>query len=187
MKKEVYIIYHLYQPGAFISGGFLLNPHTLTAESVLPDKHEKILASALKIYQEAKKGELKVEIENMLHEKGFACLYSLLLHAERSNKSKVFDKKCLRSKCCWYCRDLCEVCMRPNSFGCAIVEAETKSRYTFCRECWTDYQLSGDSSWPTVAAITDITPSSAEDIFPKHETLSAVTVTTDFSLPITSY
>lgn len=170
--SKPYVIYHRSdKQGVQVSTGFFISPETLTPTDFLPDNLEKSLTPMFK----KEPGELRTRIEEMLHQKGFENIYSLLLHSERDRSTKVFDMKCNPQRC-WYCRDRCELCMKQCVVGCEIVNHDSHFMYTFCYSCWKDIQMS-ESDEQSLQEIALLPLEGAEDpdplrgIFPCHKTL----------------
>lgn len=177
-NKDPYIIYHRYdKQGVQINSGFFISPETLSPTSFLPDDLDKCLTS----YFNAKEAdELGGEIKKMLQKSGFESIYSVLLHSER-NKNRVFDTNCQPRKC-WYCKDLCEVCMQECcTVGCEIVDHDSDSfiRHTFCKLCWKEYQISkvesaDEVSWPKLVPLIPQSEAGSDELFSSHRTILSV-------------
>ena len=172
-KYNPYIIYHRSnEQGVQINSGFFFSPDTLSPTTFLPDSLEKCLTS---YFNKEEAGKLGTKIQDMIQQRGFESIYSLLIHSE-SNSNTVLDMKCHPQRC-WYCRDLCEFCMQLCVVGCEIVDHTPHNHrmYTFCSPCWRDLQMlksESDENWPKM----DFLPldQGDEKLFPSYSTLLTV-------------
>ena len=183
--SKPYIIQHSSDKQGFqVSTGFFISPETLTATDFLPDNLEKSLTPmGVGLFSKEGPDKLRARIEEMLCRKGFANMYSLLLHSERDRNNKVFDMKCSPRRC-WYCRDLCELCMKQCVVGCEMIDHHNHFMYTFCNTCWEDIQMSklDEQSLPEITMLPfeeteDL--NSARSIFPYHKTLLSFQFSSD--------
>ena len=181
--SKPYIIQHNSDKQGFqVSTGFFISPDTLTATDFLPDNLEKSLTPmGIELFSKEEPDKLRARIEEMLRQKGFANIYSLLLHSER-DRNKVFDMKCSPQRC-WYCRDLCELCMKQCVVGCEIINHHNHFVYTFCKICWEGIQMSklDDQSLPeiTMLPLEEADVNSVRGIFLYHKTLLSFQVSAD--------
>ena len=169
--NKPYVIYHSFDDkGIEISGGFFFSLTTLKRTDLLPDNLMRSLASKV-VKVEVR--ELKKKLQKMLHLKGLNNIYSLLLHSERTGEPAALDIKC-NPKRCWYCKDLCELCMRPCCVGCEAIDGSTNVMYRFCAMCWQEGKYK-ESTWPSCSALQiENTNSDKAKCFPDHKTLLSV-------------
>ena len=173
-QSNPYIILHRYDKyGDQVNCGFFMSPETLMATEFLPDNLKKSLTS---YFNKTEADELGPKIREMLHIKGFESIYSVLLHFERDRNTKTFDKKCHPQRC-WYCRDLCEICMQQCVVGCEVID-HNHLMYTFCFACWEAIQKlkteNNEDSWPQITLLqleNAENLESNEGLFPFHRTL----------------
>ena len=177
-KKQPYLMYHEFLDGVQVSGGFFISPERLTALDLLPDDLEKSLAANITTYNKAKSGELTSTVREMLHEKGFESIHSLLLHSERGN---AMDMRCYPSRC-WYCKDLCEFCMEPCTVGCEILNPDDGIRHVFCSSCWKSVSPKSktENDWPVITFLPLLGTMDQEvDLYPGVRDLIALKIAMD--------
>ena len=163
-----YVIYHSFNDkGIQISGGFFFSLATLEKTDLLPDNLEKSLADAV---GQLEVTPLKEKLQKMFALKGFNNVQSLLLHSECTGA--VLDTKC-SPKRCWYCQDLCEVCMKPCSVGCEAVDHSTDFMYRFCSVCWQESERE-ETSWPLFSVLQIDNANMRSSHFPDHKTLLSI-------------
>lgn len=171
-KKNPYIIYHRYdKQGVQIDSGFFISLETLSPTTFLPDKLDKCLTAYFNAKEASELGE---EINEMLQQKGFESIHSVLLHSERNGADRVFDMNCHPQKC-WYCKDLCELCMQECTVGCEIVDHDSDScftRHTFCKSCWKEVkEVDSADGAPELVFLTSTEANSDNDLFSSHKTM----------------
>lgn len=168
--NKPYVIYHSFnEKGIKISGGFFFSPSTLEKTDLLPDNLLKSFASQVCQTQVT---QLKEKLKEMFYLKGFSNIYSLLLHSERTNESVILDTKC-NPKRCWYCKDLCEICMKPCSVGCEAIDASTDVMYRFCSVCWQESEHD-EAIWPLCSVLQNDNVDLENKNFPNHKTLLSI-------------
>lgn len=170
-KKNPYIIYHRCdKQGVQINSGFFISPETLSPTGFLPDDLDKCLTTYFNAKEASELGE---KINEMLKQKGFENIHSVLLHSER-NSNGVFDMNCHPQKC-WYCKDLCEICMQECTVGCEKVDHDTDNcliRHTFCKSCWKEIKMESADGAPKLVFLTQSTEMDSEnDFFLSHKTI----------------
>ena len=168
--NKPYVIYHTFNDkGIKISGGFFFSPTTLEKTDHLPDNLLKLFASQV---SQVHVTQLKTKLQEMFRLKGFKNIFSLLLHSERTSESVVLDTKCYPRRC-WYCKDLCEICMKPCSVGCEATDSSTIVMYRFCSTCWQESECK-EAVWPLCSVLQNDNTELKNNYFPKHKTLLSV-------------
>ena len=168
-----YVIYHSFNDkGIQISGGFFFSPATLVKTDLLPDNLEKSLANTV---SQIEVTQLKEKLQKMFELKGFNNVHSLLLHSECTGA--VLDTKCVPQRC-WYCEDLCEICMKPCSVGCEAVDHSTHIMYRFCSVCWQESEYE-ETAWPLFSVLQIEKAYTRNSHFPDHKTLLSVKWSSD--------
>ena len=138
-KNRPYVIYHFYSPRMVMNAGFFINAHDMTAAEFLPSSDDsKMILDKLDNIANVKK-LMPTVIPLMLKKKGFGSLHSLL-HRTSSQERYVamyvificvnfnllcrntasVDLKCSTLQRCWYCSNLCEICLKDAVYGLTV-------------------------------------------------------------------
>ena len=168
--NKPYVIFHTFDnKGVNISGGFFFSPTTLEKTDLLPDNLLKSFASHI---SQVEVTQLNTKLQEVFQLKGFKNIFSLLLHSERTSESVVLDTKCYPKRC-WYCKDLCEICMKPCSVGCEATDCSTNIMYRFCSVCWQESDCE-EAVRPFCSVLEKDNAVLENNYFPNHKTLLSV-------------